>query len=61
MKSKNWDRHVIDAEEVARTEGFADLRDRIIERAAPSSDDVVLDIGTGTGLLALPLRFTAHD
>ncbi len=55
MARKNWDKHVIDAEEVARTEGFRDLRDRIIERAAPAASDVVLDIGAGTGLLALPL------
>ena len=59
MKSKNWDTYVIDAEEVARTDGFADLRDRIIERAAVSPEDVVLDIGAGTGLLALPLACRA--
>lgn len=53
--TKNWDRHVGDAEEIARLPGFHDLRDRILELAAPRADDVALDIGAGTGLLALAL------
>jgi ubiquinone/menaquinone biosynthesis C-methylase UbiE len=50
---KNWDHHVAPAETIARTEGFRTLRDRIVAEAAPDSADVVVDIGAGTGLLAL--------
>ena len=52
---KHWDAHVPDAELVARTEGFRDLRDRLIEQARPSSGHTVLDLGSGTGLLALAI------
>lgn len=55
MLVKNWDRHVVDAEEVARGAGFCDLRERIVALAAPSAEDVVIDIGAGTGLLTLAL------
>jgi len=50
---KDWNRHVADAEEIARGAGFHHLRDRIIELAAPQPTDVVVDIGSGTGLLSL--------
>lgn len=53
--TKDWDRHVIEAEEVARAPGFQALRDAIISRAEPRADDRVLDIGAGTGLLTLGL------
>ncbi len=53
--TKNWDRHVCDAEEVARLPGFQDLRDRILAAAEPAAGDTVADIGAGTGLLALAL------
>ena len=53
--TKNWDAHVAHAEEVARGAGFGHLRDRIIELAAARPEDVVVDIGAGTGLLTLPL------
>lgn len=53
--TKDWDRHVIDAEEIARGPGFRHLRDRILELACPQASDVVVDIGAGTGLLALDL------
>ena len=53
--SKNWDRHVCDAEEIARLPGFIDLRDRIVSGLEPGADDIVVDIGAGTGLLALEL------
>lgn len=52
---KDWDQHVVDAEEVARTEGFGALRDRIVALAEVRTDDVVVDVGAGTGLLTLAL------
>jgi SAM-dependent methyltransferase len=50
---KDWNRHVRQADELSRTPGFCDLRDRIAARAAPEPTDRVLDVGSGTGLLAL--------
>jgi ubiquinone/menaquinone biosynthesis C-methylase UbiE len=50
---KDWDQHVVDAEEVARRPGFQALRERILELADLREDDVVVDVGAGTGLLAL--------
>jgi ubiquinone/menaquinone biosynthesis C-methylase UbiE len=55
VATKNWDHHVIHAEEVARAAGFQDLRDRILELARPTATEVAVDVGAGTGLLTLPL------
>ena len=52
---KNWDDHVAHAEEVARGAGFRDLRDRILDLAEPTSSDIAVDVGSGTGLLTIPL------
>jgi ubiquinone/menaquinone biosynthesis C-methylase UbiE len=38
---------------IARSAGFCELRDRIVELAEPQTADVVVDIGSGTGLLSL--------
>lgn len=52
-RAKNWDAHVEHAEEIARSAGFAGLRERIIDLADLSGGEVVVDVGSGTGLLAL--------
>ncbi len=51
--AKDWDAHVEHAEQIARGAGFQALRDRILERAAIEPGGVVVDIGSGTGLLTL--------
>src|SRR5579884_348155 len=52
---KDWDQHVLEAEELASSEGFERLRDEIVRLARPTRDDVVVDVGAGTGLLTLTL------
>ena len=51
----SWDERVETWEEVATSEAFLAIRDRIVEVAAPRADDRVVDLGAGTGHLALPL------
>ena len=50
---KDWDAHVSHAERLAGTTAFTSLRDDIIGRAALAPGEQVLDVGAGTGLLAL--------
>jgi ubiquinone/menaquinone biosynthesis C-methylase UbiE len=51
--SKDWDARVAEAELIARSPGFRHLRERITELAEPRADQTVVDLGCGTGLLAL--------
>jgi ubiquinone/menaquinone biosynthesis C-methylase UbiE len=61
MFAKDWDRHVRETEQLARTPGFRRLRSRIMARARPTRADAVVDIGAGTGLLALGMAPAVRD
>ncbi len=58
---KDWDRHVRHADELSRTPGFQELRDEIFARAKPVAGERALDVGAGTGLLAVPLADVCAD
>jgi len=53
LQAKDWDMHVTDLERMAESVGFRDLRERVLGLARLRSTDRVLDVGAGTGLLAL--------
>jgi ubiquinone/menaquinone biosynthesis C-methylase UbiE len=52
-RAKNWDKHVENAERLAATPAFLALRDEILALARLRPSHRVLDVGAGTGLLAL--------
>jgi ubiquinone/menaquinone biosynthesis C-methylase UbiE len=61
VRSKNWDTHVDDVEQMADSPGFQALRDVILKLAQLSAGDRLLDVGAGTGLLAqAAAREVAH-
>src|SRR5690349_11352011 len=51
----HWDERVDAWEEVTQSPAFIALRDAVCERAQPRPDDLVVDLGAGTGLIALAL------
>jgi ubiquinone/menaquinone biosynthesis C-methylase UbiE len=57
----DWDGRVEAWQEVATTDSFQRLRDRICELADPAADDRAVDLGAGTGLLALALAPTVAE
>ena len=59
--AKDWDRHVRETEQLARTPGFRRMRQRILARARPRRGDIVVDVGAGTGLLALGIASAVDD
>jgi ubiquinone/menaquinone biosynthesis C-methylase UbiE len=57
----DWDGRVEAWQEVATTDSFQRLRDRICELAELAADDRAVDLGAGTGLLALALAPTVAE
>lgn len=51
----DWDARVDAWEDVAASPVFARLAAAVLEIARPDQDDVVVDLGAGTGLLTLPI------
>ena len=52
-RAKNWDAHVEHIERLTETPAFSDLRHRVLALARLQTSDTLLDVGAGTGLLAL--------
>jgi ubiquinone/menaquinone biosynthesis C-methylase UbiE len=57
----DWNTRVAAWEDVAASPTFQRLADRVLESAAPSPDDRVVDLGAGTGLLTFRIAPLVHD
>lgn len=55
LKTTPWDARVAAWEELAESPVFARLARQVLELASPREDEVVVDLGAGTGLLSLPV------
>jgi SAM-dependent methyltransferase len=51
--------HAAEYDESQDAQEYRDCADLVVRHAAPTDDDVVLDLGTGTGAIAFPLAETA--
>ena len=56
-----WNERVEAWDEVATSDAFLAIRDRIVELADPRREDRAVDLGAGTGLLALALAPRVAD
>jgi ubiquinone/menaquinone biosynthesis C-methylase UbiE len=54
-------RQVRRVERLAGTPGFLELRERVLQLAAPAPGEDVLDVGAGTGLLTIPAAGAAEQ
>jgi ubiquinone/menaquinone biosynthesis C-methylase UbiE len=57
----DWNTRVAAWEDVAASPAFQRLADQVLESAAPSPDDRVVDLGAGTGLLTFRIAPLVHD
>ena len=57
----SWDERVEAWEQVAESEAFLRIRDHLVELAEPDREGRVVDLGAGTGLLALALAPRVED
>lgn len=60
IAEKDWDDYVVNAELLARSEGFQHLKGEILRRAQIQAGEAVVDCGAGTGLLTLEAARTAE-
>jgi len=52
--------HAADYDESQDAEEYRECADLVVAHAAPAADDIVLDLGTGTGAIAFPLAEQAE-